>query len=1150
MRTVLSVRVLSLAAACFAGASLLQAQAPVVPHTRLLESYGRLPLHFEQNQGQVDPQVKFLARGSGYSLFLTPTQAVLALRERGTSDVAALRFTLAGANPRPVVTGRDELPGKINYFVGNDSARWRTNIATYARVHYRGVYPGIDLVYYGNQRQLEYDFVVAPGADPGRIRMSFEGARDLRIDASGDLILHVAGGDLRQYKPVVYQDVHGVRQQIAGRYVINERRHVGFELGVYDETRPLVIDPILVYSTYLGGASVDEGNDIAVDAAGNAYVTGETNSGAFPTTAGAFDTALGSIAGTNRDAFVTKLGVTGSTLVYSTYLGGSGNDDGNGIAVDAFGHAYVTGSTTSDNFPVTSGAFDTMRNGQDAFVVKLNPTGSARVYATFLGGTGADIGNDIAVAVAVAVDSVPNAYVTGQTFSSAASATGFPATLGAVQSAYGGAGDAFVTKVNPAGTGLVYSTYVGGTGIEIGNGVGLDPAGHAYVTGETRSTDFPAMAGAFDTNLDGASDAFLAKLDLTGSSFVYSTYLGGTSTDLGHDVVVDALLNAHVTGQTSSGDFPTTLGAFQAAYGGGTGDAFVTTVSGSGGALLASTYLGGSAADHATGIAVDSALNAYVTGQTSSTADFPTTPDAVQPAYGGGTADAFVTKLNPAGSAPLIHSTYLGGSAAESGNGIAVDLAGDSYVTGSTGSMNFPTTAGAFDTSFNGSADAFVAKIEYARVPAVVTLDPPEDINPVGSEHCVTATVEDALGNPVPGVTVRFTVIGAANTTGSATTDDNGHAVFCYTGPVTPGADAISAFADTDNDSTQDIGEPGGGATKAWVPGAPATLTLTPATDTNPVAGQHCVTATVKDAFGNVTPGITVRFQVTGAVNTSGSAATNADGQATFCYTGPAAPGGDAISAFADTDNEGTQGAGEPSGAATKAWVPGAPATLVLTPAAASNPVGTQHCVTATVRDAFGNATPGITVRFHVTGAVITSGSATTDASGEGDFCYAGPLLSGADTITAYADTDNDGVQNGGEPTGAAVKTWVAASAAECKVTGGGYITTATGGRAIFAGNAWSHDGGTGGKQEYFDRGREPRMRVRSLNVLGVVCRSSTEATIFGEALVNDSSRVQYRIDVKDMGEPGRGNDWYSILLSDGYASGEQILKGGNIQIH
>jgi hypothetical protein len=979
--------------------------------TRHAGTYGQLPLHFEHNQGQIDSSVRFLARGSGYSLFLTPDEAVLTLKNRRVSDAAVVRMTLPGGTPAPAVTGRDQFPGKVNYFVGHDPAQWRTNIPTYARVHYRDVYPGIDLAYYGNQGRLEFDFLVAPGADPGRIRMSFEGARDIRIDPDGDLILPVPGGDLRQHAPVVYQDAPGARRQIAARYVMTGEREVGFELGLYDQALPLVIDPILTYGTYLGGDGVDEGTDIAVDADGSVYVTGQTGSTNFPATALAFDTD----ANGGTDVFVTKLDATGSTLIYSSYLGGTANDVGNGIAVDEAGSAYVTGVTFSFDFPL-AGAFDAIRDAQEAFVTKLAPSGSSLVYSSYLGGSGADTANDIAV------DAGLSAYITGQTFSGDFPLRGFDTSLG-------GANDAFVTKLNRAGSGIEYSTYLGGGGTEIGRGIAVDAHFSAHVTGQTLSSDFPTTVDAFDTTLAGGRDAFVTKLDPAGATLVYSTYLGGTSIEDGNDIALDGAGNAHVTGQTSSGTgFPVTPGAVQPQHGGGA-DAFVTTLDVQGG-LLSSTYLGRTGTDNGIAIAVDRGGNASVTGETSSN-NFPVTADAVDRTYDGA-VDAFVTTLGRAAGS-FLFSTYLGGRGRDAGNGIALDAAGSLYVTGFTASADFPVDAAAFDTALEGSQDAFVVKI--GAVPAFLTLDPAEDTNPVHSEHCVTATVRDAARNPVSRVTVRFTVIGAVNTRGAAMTDAAGQAVFCYTGPTVTGTDAISAFADTDRDDTQDVDEPDDRAAKTWVAGPPATLTLTPEAAMNPVATQHCVIAAVQDAFGNATPDVAVRFEVTGAVTTGGSATTDLNGQAMYCYTGPTSPGADVIAAFADTDADGGQGVDEPAGSATKTWIPGQPATITLTPAESTNAVGLQHCVTATVRDLFGNATPDIIVRFQVTSAANTSGSATTGANGEAVFCYTGPLVPGADAISAYADTDGDEGWDLEEPIGAVTKTWVVASPATLMLT-------------------------------------------------------------------------------------------------------------------
>ena len=697
-------------------------------NAKIIDSYGKLPLSFEVNRGQADASAHFFARGKGYTLFLTSTEAVLALMQsaigsgQGLARAAQpqdgratiLRMQLVGANPNAQADGREELAGKVNYFIGNDPTRWRTNVPTYTKVQYHEVYPGVDLVYYGNQRQLEYDFVVAPGADPTAIRLAFAGAENIEMDAHGDLVLHAPGGHVRLHKPLVYQEVDGVKQVISGNYILLEPEtpaprspspRVGFQVAAYDMSKPLIIDPVLSYSTYLGGSSDDRGIGIAVDAAGNAYVTGVTASANFPTAIPFQATLRGP-----SDAFVMKLNAAGSALVYSTYLGGSGGENlvgGAAIAVDAAGNAYVTGHTDSTDFP-TVNPFQTFGGQNDAFVTKLNPAGSALVYSTYLGGGGNDFGTGIAVDVA------GNAYVTGTTNS-----TQFP-TANPVQVALGGGWDGFVTKLNAAGSGLVYSTYLGGSNDEnivflvafnLMGGIAVDAAGNAYVTGETASTNFPTASPLQPLFGGGFADAFVTKINPAGSALVYSTYLGGSDFERGLGIAVDSAGNAYVTGQTSSPDFPT-VNPLQTAFGGDFGDAFVTKLNAAGSALVYSTYLGGSGDDIGNAIVVDAAGNAYVTGETAST-NFPTA-SPLQPLFGGGFADAFVTKINPAGSA-LVYSTYLGGSSSELGRGIAVDSAGNAYVTGSTQSSNFPTAS--FQTSLGGATDAFVARIADSPTP-------------------------------------------------------------------------------------------------------------------------------------------------------------------------------------------------------------------------------------------------------------------------------------------------------------------------------------------------------------------------------------------------------------------------------------------------
>ena len=728
------------------------------------EAYGQLPLSFEANQGQGDPRVSFLSRGRGYALFLTGDAAVLALQKSAAAETGnqksrigsarnlnpnpsqgrspesrlprILRLRLLGASPFIRVSGLDELPGKSSYFFGNDPAKWRTNVPTYAKVRYEGVYPGIDVVYYGNQRQLEYDFVVAPGADPRAITLRFDGLREVQpalgpqVDSSGDLILQVGDGELRFHKPVVYQtestvdsrqftagqaltgislrspkpESRSARELLDGRYVLRNNGDAGFEVPAYDRTRPLIIDPVLSYSTYLGGNAFDSAYGIAVDSSGNAYVTGSTQSPDFPILS-----PLQAASGGDSDVFLTKLNPTGTALVYSTYLGGSGFDRGTAIAVDSAGNAYVTGFTASVNFPTTPGSFQTAYGGSgDAFVAKVKPDGSGLAYSSYLGGSDADF------AQGIAVDSAGNAYVTGSTQS-----TNFPTAGTPFQATHHGASDAFVAKVNPAGSALVYSTYLGGGGADSGQGIALDSSGNAYVAGFTSSTDFPtvnpissACVGSCGSGTN--ANVFVSKLNAGGSSLLYSTYLGGSGLDRGFAIAVDSAGSAYVTGDTQSNNFPITPGSFQTAYG-GSGDAFVAKVKPDGSGLIYASYLGGSDADFAQGIAVDSAGNAYVTGSTQST-NFPTAASPFPPfqATNHGSSDAFVAKVKPDGSG-LLYSSYLGGSGTDFGQAIALDSSGLAYVAGGTASPNFPPTARAFQAVFGGMAptgDAFVAKID------------------------------------------------------------------------------------------------------------------------------------------------------------------------------------------------------------------------------------------------------------------------------------------------------------------------------------------------------------------------------------------------------------------------------------------------------
>ncbi len=708
-------------------ASDLRATSGATPtqEARVKENFGKLPLYFEENVGQTDASVHYFTRGPGYGLYLTGTEAVMVLSPPKAAQAvgqdsnpvhslrqdwnpvpqaveappAVVRMQLVGANATPTVTGRDEQPGKVNYFLGNDPTKWHTNIATFARVEYDDVYPGIDLVWHGGQQQLEYDFVVTPGADPSVIHLNVSGAERLEIDAAGDLVVQAGGQELRQHKPFVYQEMGDTRREVASRFVLDGQQ-VRFAVGAYDAGRPLVIDPVLGYSTYLGGSGSDQGNGLAVDpASGDALVTGWTTSTDFPTA----NPLQASYRGLT-DVFVTRLNAAGSALVFSTYLGGSGTDTGAALAVDpASGDALLTGYTYSTNFPTANPLQAVNRGSADVFVARLSAAGSALVSSTYLGGSDQDFGTALAVDPATG-----DALLTGYTWSG-----NFP-IANPLQATCGGCpnfSDGFVTRLNAAGSALVYSTYLGGSTFDRGRALAVDPAtGDALVAGYTVSTNFPTANPLYASNR-GNTDGFVARLNAAGSALVYSTYLGGSGGDAGWGLAVDpATGDALLVGQTSSTDFPTAY-PLQASNRGLT-DVFVTRLNASGSALVFSTYLGGSNDDRGHALAVDPATgDAVVTGQTSSP-NFPTA-NPLQPALGGCGGifcDAFVARLNAAGSA-LGFSTYLGGSGADEGYALAVNpVGGDTLVTGYTRSPNFPT-AHPFQPVHGGASDAFVTRI-------------------------------------------------------------------------------------------------------------------------------------------------------------------------------------------------------------------------------------------------------------------------------------------------------------------------------------------------------------------------------------------------------------------------------------------------------
>jgi hypothetical protein len=726
------------------------------------------PLAFQANAGQFESQVQFAARGPNYSVALSDASATLSLSEAdsygadGVTPTSALvTMTMVGANPNATATGKDRDAGTTNFLVGSSKSQWLTGIANYGKVKYQDVYPGINVVYYGTQRELEYDFKVAAKANPAAIQLSFTGAQATAIDANGNLVLQTDGGSLVVEAPQAYQKVGGAKVPVSVSYVLESNGQVGFQLGAYNHNRALVIDPVLNYSSYVGGSGSDGGYSIAVDSSGNIYVTGLTSSPNFPI--GSAQQAAD--AGT-YDAFVTKIAPNGA-LAYSTYLGGSGYDMGTGITVDSSGNAYVVGETSSTNFPVTSGAAQSHNAGglDDAFIAKLNSSGTLS-YSSYLGGSGDD------AATGVAVDSTGKIYVTGTTTS-----TNFPTTTGAYQTTEKGGYDAFVVRLTTAGA-INYSTLLGGSGDEASDGIAVDSSGNMYVTGYTSSSNFPTTSGVFQTTFKGTYDAFITKFTSAGK-LSFSTYLGGTGDNEGWDISVDSGGNTYIAGYTNATDFPTTSGVAQRTLLGGYG-AFVTRLN-SNGTMSASTYLSGNGSDMAFGIALDAESNIYVVGLTSST-NFPTTAGAPQTIYGGGTDDAFVTELSSAFK--IVSSTYLGGSGDDEGYAIALDSAGGVYVTGMTNSRNFGTTTSALQTVYGGgSYDAFVAKIGAlsATTTSTVTVDLANTNtnapNPLtyGQGVTLSATVTASGGFTSPTGTVQFqsgsTVLGTAtlSTTGGVT---------------------------------------------------------------------------------------------------------------------------------------------------------------------------------------------------------------------------------------------------------------------------------------------------------------------------------------------------------------------------------------------
>src|SRR3972149_3305628 len=632
-----------------------KSSAPIIDKTttnRIQKTYGKFPLHFIRNTGQIDKKVKFYERGSGHSIFFAKEGVYLMFQapnpdfqipknrhaitasKAKTLTPELLKLAPVGANKNPEIVADDKQKGKANYFIGNDPNKWRTSIPTYKSIIYKELYKGIDMKFYGNNQQMEYDLIVKPDANPSQVRFSYEGIESLNITGDGDLEVGLKQGKLIHKRPYIYQEVNGKRVQINGKFKVFQPLHTanghllfsyGFQVASYNKKYPLIIDPVLSYSTYLGGSDSDTGQGITVDASGNVYITGAPSSIDFPVTGSSSNFAGAS------DVFVTKINAAGNTIEYSTYIGGNMSDDGRDIAVDASGNVYITGLTYSADFPVLSSIqpiCNSCPTYSDAFIVKMNASG-AIAYSTYLGGNYYDFGYGIAV------DNAENAYITGESYSD-----NFPVT--SLNTTFGGGSDAFITKINSSGSAIGYSTYMGGNGWDWGMGISVDTSGSAYVTGGTFSANFPTT-GLY-TGFAGWSDAFVAKINTAGDAVIYSTYIGGSNEDWSYGIAVDASGNAYIAGLTVSSDFPV-ASPIQAACidcSNSYSDAFITKINSLGDSTVYSTYLGGNGWDWCSSISVSASGDAFITGGTEAF-DFP----AVSPIDGvfGGVYDAFVAKI-------------------------------------------------------------------------------------------------------------------------------------------------------------------------------------------------------------------------------------------------------------------------------------------------------------------------------------------------------------------------------------------------------------------------------------------------------------------------------------------------------------------------
>ncbi len=734
VRSIARVILSSMLIATAAFAQQISGRLPNVSKTLKAESnsnYTRLSSIFEANQGQVDSQVKFMFRGQGYTAFLTSGSIVLSLLPTNFATISkdgnapsidvppvsttTMQLRLIGAAPSPAVVGEGQQSGRVNYFIGKDPTKWRTNVPTYAKVRYKNVYPGIDLVYYGSGRQIECDFVVSAGANPDRIQIEVTGTNEIGVDTAGNLSLKTNGGEMHFKKPAVYQESKDGRLIVDGRYVVSDPTHFSFHVARYDPTKPLVIDPVLVYSSYLGGSGTDQPAGIAVDNTGSVYIAGSTNSPNFPLA------TLGSLPTGEEHVFVAKLDPTGSNLVYADYIGGSSGDYGYALTLGSANDVYVTGNTQSSDFPVVNPYQASLPGIDSGFVTRISSDGSSLVYSTYLGGNAYDQPSGIAI------NGKGEVYVAGFTTSlNFPMANAYQPTVSPNQGGFYGA-YGFITKFSADGSSLAYSTYLAGNSnvstcvqgtcwprpFSLIYGIAVDASDNAYVAGNTNTYNFPATTGAYLTTDSAPLDAligFVSKLDSTGS-LDYSTYLYGASGASAQiaAIAVDGSGSAYVTGEApSDGTFPVTSTTIcdPNVYFGACGYAFITKFDPTGSTLQYSTFLGPNNGAFPYAIALDQNKDAYVLCLTSS----PTfsIQNGIEPYTSAD--DLLVAEIDPVASTELFAS-YLGGSVAQYPAGVAVDSSGSIYVGAQTLSTDFPVTPAAFQGSLAGTANAVVLKI-------------------------------------------------------------------------------------------------------------------------------------------------------------------------------------------------------------------------------------------------------------------------------------------------------------------------------------------------------------------------------------------------------------------------------------------------------